>query len=232
MPLSNEKFIIFRALLRFPRATILIPNSGYLRGKIMKKRGALIFLFVFLAFSVLPISGQTNKKAEIKRINAYVKTLDAFIKNKKPHLIFADISDENEKSAKWRKFASEKTLEKFREKRETYTIAYNWRKNGKIIQSTFTLFSSSGDWAQYDSYYFRADGTLAKIESELRFLSDSLITLRDLYFNVKGKLIRQTVRYRNITTEKPIKKPADIYFQPDIDIYKTVRRLPFAKLVK
>ena len=200
----------------------------------MKKRGVLIFLFVFLAFSVLPISAQTNKKAEIKRIENYVKSVEAFIKRyKSPHLIFADISDYNDDSkSKWRKFASEKALEKFRETTEAYTIAYNWRKNGKIVQSIFTLFSPSGDWAQYDFHYFRANGTIAKIASELRTFIGDLIVLRDLYFNEKGKLIRQTIRYRDLRTKKPINKPKDQDFNTDVTIYKTVRRLPFAKLVR
>ncbi len=200
----------------------------------MKKRGALIFFFVFLAFSALPISAQTSKKAEIKRIETYAKSLETFIRRyKEPHLIFADISDYNDDSKdKWRKFASEKALEKFRERNETYTIAYNWRKNGKIVQSNFTLFSPSGDWAQYDFYYFRANGTLAKIASELRTFIGDLIVLRDLYFNENGKLIRQKTRYRDLRSKKPVRKPKDQDYKTDVEIYKTVRRLPFAKLVK
>ena len=148
-------------------------------------------------------------------------------------MIFADISDYNDNSKpKWRKFASEKALEKFRETTEAYTIAYNWRKNGKIVQSNFTLFSPSGDWAQYDFHYFRANGRIAKIASELRTFIGDLIVLRDLYFNEKGKLIRQTIRYRDLSTEKPVNKPKDQDLNTDVKIYKTVRRLPFAKLVK
>jgi len=189
---------------------------------------------VFLAFFSLPISGQTNKKAEIKRIETYVKSVEASTKrSKKPHLIFADISDYNDDAKqKWRKFASVKALEKFRERNEAYTIVYNWRKNGKIVQSNFTLFSPSGDWAQYDFHYFRANGTIAKIASELRTFVGDLIVLRDLYFNENGKLIRQRTRYRDLRSEKPVRKPKDQDYKTDVEIYKTVRRLPFAKLVK
>jgi hypothetical protein len=101
-------------------------------GKLMKKR-ALFFSLIF-AFSFLPAGAQANKNAEVKRIDAYVKTLDAFVKrNKKPQLIFADTSDYNEGSRpKWQKFASEKALEKFREKTETYTIARRFARDGRI----------------------------------------------------------------------------------------------------
>jgi len=201
----------------------------------MKKRGIFGFFFVIFALSLLPVAAQTNKNAEIKRINSYVKRTDAFTKrSKNPQLIFADISDYNDDSkSKWRKFASEKALEKFRETSETYTIAYNWQKSGKLVQSTFTLFSPSGDWAQYDSYYFRENGTLAKIASELRTFYGDLIVLRDLYFDGKGKLLRQTIRYRDLRTKKPVKKPKDSDYQSsDVKIYKTVRQMPFARLLK
>ncbi len=200
--------------------------------KFMKNCRAILFFLVIFALFCVPVSAQTGQKTELKRIKAYVKTIDSFVKNKKPHLIFADTADENESKAKWRKFASEKALEKFRETQETFTIAYNWRKNGKLVQSTFTLFSSSGDWAQYDSYYFRENGTIAKIVSELRTFYGDVIVLRDLYFDEKGKLIRQTVRYRDLDTNKPIKKPKDDFYIVDVTIYKNVRRLPFAKLLK
>jgi hypothetical protein len=196
----------------------------------MKKR--ILFCFVIFALAILPVSAQKRRTAEIKRIDAYVKTLDAFVKNRPPHLIYADTSDyEAASSPKWQKFASEKALEKFREQTETYTVAYNWRKNGKLVQSNFTLFSPSGDWSQYDFHYFRADGSVAKIASELRTFYGDLIVQRDFYFDGKGKLIRQTTRYRDLNTNKPVKKPKDSFSGSEVKIYKTVRRLPFAKLI-
>jgi hypothetical protein len=200
------------------------------------KNRALIFLLSF-ALSILPVGAQTTKNAEIKRIDAYVKTLDALAKrNKQPHLIAADTSDyENaESKPKWQKFASEKALEKFREENgETYSIAYNWRQRGRIVKSNFTLFSPSGDWTQYDNHYFRDNGTIAKIESELRTFYGEMIVLRNFYFDGKGKLLRQTIRYRDLNTKRPVKKPKDGAFQDsEVQIYKTIGRLPFADLLK
>ena len=198
----------------------------------MKKR--ILFGFVVFALLALPVFAQRGKTAEIKRIDAYVKTLDRFVKNRKPHLIFADTSDyDAESKPKWQKFASEKALEKYRaEQSETYTVAYNWLQKGKIVESNFTLFSPSGDWAQYDFHYFRADGSVAKIASELRTFYGDLIVLRDFYFDNKGNVIRRTTRYRDLNTKKPVKKPKDSDFSgSEVKNYKTVRRLPFAKLI-
>lgn len=201
----------------------------------MIKRRAILFVLVFL-LTILPVAAQRGKTAEIRRIDAYVKTLEAMIKKAKaPHLIFADTSDYNDDGqSTWQKFGSEKALEKFRtETRETYAIAFNWLQRGKLVRSNFTLFSPSGDWAQYDYHYFRADGTLAKLESELRTFYGDMIVQRNFYFARNGKLLRQTTNYRDLRTNKPVKKPKDGDFQnTEVTIYKTVRKLPFARLIK
>ena len=198
-----------------------------------------IFLLAFLAFQSLFVFAQTNKKAEIKRIDAYCKTVDAFTKRyKNPQLIYADTSDYNQNSKpKWRKFASEKALEKFREKSETYSIAYNWRKNGKIVKSNFTLFSPSGDWANYVYHNFRADGTLAKAESEMRTFNGDLIIIQNFYFNRQGKLLKRSVKYLDLHTQKPIKPTKEFLenrgnFSNDVEYFKKTSKLPFASLLR
>jgi len=203
------------------------------------KRLALFF-FVIFAFSLLPVAAQTGKNAELKRIDAYVKTIDRFVKkNKKPHAIFADTSDYNDDGkAKWQKFASEKALEKFREESgETYTIAYNWLQKGRIVRSNFTLFSPSGDWAQYVYHSFRADGSLALVESEMRTFNGDLIIIQDFYFDRAGKLLKKTTRYRDLRTNKPIRATKKFLeengnFSDDVEYYKKTSKLPFAGLLK
>jgi hypothetical protein len=206
-------------------------------GNFLKKSG--LFFFVILALSFLPVHPQTGKTNEIRRIDAYVKTIDAFVKNKKPHLIFADTSDYSEESKpKWRKFASEKALEKFREETgETYTIAYNWLRRGKVVKSNFTLFSPSGDWAQYVYHNFRADGSLALAESEMRTFNGDLIIVQDFYFDRAGRLLKKTVKYRDLQTNKPIKPTKEFLetkadFSDDVEFYKKTSKLPFANLLK
>ena len=203
----------------------------------MKK--SILFFFVIFALSFLPAAAQTNKNAEIKRINDYVKRTDAFTKRyKNPQLIYADISDYNDDSkSKWRKFASEKALEKFREQTETYTIAYNWLQKGKIIKSNFTLFSPSGDWTNYVYHHFREDGSLARAESEMRTFNGDLIIIQDFYFDRQGRLLKKTVKYLDLQTKKPIKQTKEFLagkaeFSDDVEYYKKTSKLPFANLVR
>lgn len=192
---------------------------------------------MFLLYGFAP--AQTGTTAEIKSIDAYCKTVDAFVsRNKAPQFIFADVSDYTENSkSDWKKFASEKELEKFRETTETYSIAYNWQKNGKIIKSNFTLSSPSGDWAQYVYHHFREDGTLAKAESEMRTFNGNLIIIQDFYFDTKGKMVKKTAKYLDLKTQKPIKPTREFLegkanFSSDVDYYKSTGELPFASSLR
>ena len=195
----------------------------------------LLTLFFILLFSSFVFS-QANKKSEIKKIDKYCKSVDFFVKrHKKPQLIFADIS-QTEKE-KWRKFSSEKTLEKFRENTETYSIAYNWINNRKTNFANFTNFSESGDWANYVSYYFRPNGKLAKIESRYRTFYGHFAAEQNIYFDLKGKVIKRWIQYFDLESMKPIKTPKEwlpdnLDNMNDFNFYKTITKLPFASLLK
>jgi hypothetical protein len=204
----------------------------------MKTR-AFYFVLIF-ALAILPAAAQKSNNAEIKRIDAYVKTLDALVKKTKaPSLIFADTSDYNEGSKpQWRKFASEKALEKFRaETSETYTIAFNWLQRGRIVRSNFTLFSPSGDWTEYVFHDFRADGTLAHARSEMRTFMGDLIIIQDFYHDRRGRLLKKSVKFRDLTTDKPLKPSAEFLknnadLLTDAEYYKKTSLLPFARLLR
>ena len=200
----------------------------------MKRPGLIAILIMFLGSMSGTSYSQAANKAEIESIDAYCKTVDA-IQDKTAGLVLADTAGLNDDTPKWRGFASEKALEKFREDSDTYSIAYNWRKGTKIVASNFTLFSDSGDWAKYVYHCFREDGSLARVESELRtFYGDYIVTRRN-YFDRSGKRLSRSVKFRDLTSGKP-KKPESGGVEGDdpneIDYYKQTSKLPFAHLVK
>ena len=208
----------------------------------MKKIGLFSFLFFILAILQTsgPIFSQTNKTAEIKLIDSYAQTIDALVKrSKSPHLIFADASDFDNENAKrkWKRFNSEKEFEKARAASEFYDIAYVWRQNGKIAAANFTRSSPSGDWVHYIYHYFRPDGSLAKVESELRTFYGNLIVEQDLYFDRRGRVLKQTRRFLDLQTQKP-KKPEKEFLEGNadfvrrVDYYKRTSQLPFAALLR
>ncbi len=192
----------------------------------------ILTLFLILFFYHF-VSAQTGKKAEIKRIDAYCKTLDTFVKKyKSMHLVFADVSDYNQNKPQWRKYNSEKEFEKAREKVESYNIAYVWRKNGKIVKANFTFSSPSGDWAHYIYHYFREDGTIAKVEAQLNTFYGNMTILRRFYFNRKGSPLRKTTKYLDLETQKPKKSEEQDFYDNEVKIFKKTNRLPFISLLK
>jgi hypothetical protein len=199
------------------------------------KKLALLFCLSLLSVCA---QAQANKNptvaAEIKNIDTYTKKIDAYVKlHKNPQLVFADTASQTSTRAKWKQFASEKALDQFREKSETYEIAYCWKQSGRVAQVSTTLFSGSGDWVNYIYHYFRADGSLAKVESDFRSFYGDLIVEQSIYFDTKGKQLKKTTNYRDLKTKKfkKVDPKSDPISLSKFEIYKTVKKLPFAHLL-
>lgn len=198
-------------------------------------KNARLIVMALLGLALQSAVMAQSLKTEVARIGSYCRGIDALTKNSRtPDLIFADTSDPANPNAKpkWRRFATEKALEKFRKANETYSIAYNWRHGGKIVAANFTNFSESGDWAMYIFHCFRPDGTLARATSELRTFNGDYIITQTRYFNARGKQIDKTVKYQDLTSHK-IKRPTKDYESSfsDDDIFTTTAKVPFAKLI-
>lgn len=200
-------------------------------------------VLLILAMVLFPVLGdranaQTAKQNAVKSINTYCKSVDSILKRaKSANPIFADTKDYNsEEKPKWKKFTSEGALETFRNRNETYTISYNWRKNGRIVQSNFTYFSPSGDWAQYVFHCFRPDGSIAKVESDYRTFNEDVIVLQSIFFDTKGRIINKTVQFKDLQSKKTKKVSAEYLKNNkellEFDYYKKTSRLPFAALLK
>ena len=186
--------------------------------------------FAVLCCLLSAVFVSAQQPAELKRIDADARRIDAFAKkNPRAKLVFADAS--TDEKPRWRRFPSEAALEKYRETQETYTIALVWRRRQSVAHAVFTRFSQSGDWAQYDSYYFRPDGSLAKLNSELRTFNGNVVIVRDFYFDRRGRRIGRRVSYRDLSTNRPVPKPDGEFLENEIETYRRTKNLPFARLL-
>jgi hypothetical protein len=194
-----------------------------------------IFLLLVIPILCGAAFAQKANTTEVKTIDAYVKKVDAYVKShKNPNLVFADTADIEEKNSKWKKFASDKALDDYRKKSETYEICYAWQQSGNLTEASGTMFSPSGDWVQYIYHYFREDGTVAKVESDFRSFNGDIIIERSLYYDKKGKQIKTTTQYRDLKTRKFKKPDSAAGFASSMnkfDVYKTTKKLPFAHLI-
>jgi hypothetical protein len=141
--------------------------------------------------------------------------------------IFADVSSdgENQKS-QWREFESEAEREKADTGDNLNENAVVWSKDGAVVLASCTFQSPSRDWAHFVSYYFRADGTLAKVRARLNTFYGEMTVIRKRFYNPKGKLLSSSQQFLDLKTQKK-KKPGAEFQDDSFPLYRTVRALPF-----
>ena len=179
-------------------------------------------------------TGQKQKtaapqKEALTAIASYAKSVDQFTKrNAGRRRIFGIVPGEEDKTDKWAEFKYVRQAVQA----NLHDSAYVWLKGGKVVAAQFSLTSSSGDWYHYVNYYFRADGTLAKINAQLNTFANpdgGISVVRDKFYSSSGTLLHTATRYRDLKSQKP-RKRGDFMDQP-IPVYQTARDLPFTKLL-
>ena len=175
------------------------------------------------------LGSQKPNSEQVAAIDSYAKRVDQFIKRNPNHLrIFANVA--SNKPDRWREFKSERSRDKADTGDNLNENAYVWLKAGKIVGVNFTFQSGSRDWAHFVMYYFREDGTLAKIQAQLNTFYGNVSIARDKFYSADGKMLRSTTRYLDLKSKKPTEPTADFQDEP-IPIYRNVRDLPFRKLL-
>ena len=185
-----------------------------------------LFVTCVLAANAVCSSEVFAQRPTVASINSYASQVDKFAKPRRDRL-FANVVSETEEEDNWREFKNAKELEK---SEVSYDEQANvWLKAGKALLAKFTLTSASGDWVQYLSYYFRDDGTLAKIHSQLNTFHGNVSVIKEKYFDTGGKVLRNTTRILDLKTRKPTK--ARDFMDQEITLYRRAQDLPFYTLL-
>ncbi len=188
----------------------------------MKIRISLLLLSLALLVGVqLTVAAQTT----VAEINTYAASIDRFMKVNRSRN-FGDASTEEGKS-NWKSFRTKTALD---DEGEIYEKALVWTRTGKVVGVTLTLSSPSGDWAHFVTYYFRADGSLAKIHAELNTFYGNVSIIRDQWYDSTAKQLKATRKVLDLETRKP-KKPFGDFMDQEVVAYKKVSDLPFSKLL-
>ncbi|HMF55860.1 MAG TPA: hypothetical protein VK619_05840 [Pyrinomonadaceae bacterium] len=169
---------------------------------------------------------------EIAAIETYSKGIDRYIRtHKRSARIFADVSQDE--TARWREFRTERERDRADTGDNLNENAYVWLRDGKIAGANFTFQSPSRDWAQFVMYYFRQDGTLAKIDSRLNTFYGNMTVKRIRYYDADGHLLKSSVDYFDLQTQKRKRGVADGDFMDrPVPVYMKVSSLPFYNLVR
>lgn len=173
-----------------------------------------------------------NPSDSIASIEAYTKQLDAYTKrNARAARLFGDARayETGDETALWKEFKTKRALQRA----EVYSAATAWTAStGELAVVNLDLTSPSGDWAQFNSYYYRSDGSLARLRAELRtFLGDAII-IRDRFYDSKGKLLQEKTRHLDLQTRKPKKIKEGEFMDMPPEVYAKTSALPFYSLLK
>ncbi len=192
------------------------------------KKNVLLFTLLFALFNQLQAQTQT-----VAQIEKYAKTVSGLMKKTKER-IFADVSSDGKKPS-WKEFKTEKMRDNADTGDNLNENAYVWIKDRKIVSTTFTFQSPSRDWAHFVTYYFRADGTLAKSEAVLNTFYGYVTVERNYYFDSKGKILKQDVKYLDLKTQEPInlkeRKKNQDFIDEEVKFFKNTNKLPFIRLM-
>ena len=187
----------------------------------------LITLVTLLLLSSLAV-GQDRKThlPALVSIDSYAKKVDRFTKrNDKRRRTFGNVGDEQDH---WKEFKG-KVAKGETDPEDLDEVAYVWVRTGRVVAASFAFQSGSRDWAHYVTYYFREDGTLAKIHAQLNTFYGDISVVRDKFYSSSGELLRTSTRYLNLESQK-LRKRGDFTDEP-IPVYLKVRDLPFSKLL-
>lgn len=190
----------------------------------------LLFSGVYMAGAAATTGAQNP--TDIASIEAYGKQMDAYAKrNARAGRLFGDTSNYEDANAqaRWKEFRTKGALQRA----EVYSAATAWLNSaGALVVADFSLSSPSGDWAQFNTYYYRSDGTLAKLHSELRTFMGDVVVVRDRFYDQNGKQLQEKIKYLDLQTRKPKKvKEGDFQDMP-IELYAKTSDLPFYALLK
>jgi hypothetical protein len=151
--------------------------------------------------------------------------------------IFADLSDpQKDQTPRWTLLKDKGELDRRAKEDDVYTQAFVWKQDsGTFVLMFFT--SPSGDWAEYDDYCYRLDGSLARSVSTLNTFNVNaeeddeapVSRIRTKYFSPDNRLLRSRTRVLNTKTRKPTKVS---FIDQDESVFRTIGELPFAALLR
>lgn len=175
---------------------------------------------------------RTQNPADIASIEAYSKQMDAYAtRNARAGRLFGDTAnyENGDEPALWKEFPTKRALQRA----EVYSAATVWTgSTGEAVVVRIDLTSPSGDWAQYNNYYYRSDGSLAKLHAEMRTFMGDVIIIRDRFYDQKGKQLQEKTSYLDLQTRKPKKVSEGDFMDIPPEVYAKTSALPFYAVLK
>lgn len=195
--------------------------------KLPSLRRIFLFLLSVLAVDVVCGSQIIAQDSTLAESNSYAYQANQIVQPGNTRLFASVVSDTADEREDWREFKDLKALEN---SEVTYFEHASISLQGKNpIAAYFELTSPSGDWAHKVFYYFRKDGTLAKIHSVLNTFHGNVIVIKDKACDKRGTPGRTITRILDINSGQP--KKTRNFMDQEILWYRRTQDLPFYRLL-
>ena len=208
--------------------------------KTRKKKASVVAAVISILALVTLIVAQRpgaakprTESSEVVAIDVYCKELDDF-KNSgrnRAHILGAELNQTE--VPKWKEFKSRRA----RGKTFFEDVADVWMKNGKLVVAELNSETNSGDWSKFVQYYFRDDGTLAKMRTT--FAGFMVFSehgggriVQERIYNSNGKLLQKRLHCFELEKKHRRIKCWGDYSNYDGTYYRRAQNLVFYGLLK
>ncbi len=106
-----------------------------------------------------------------------------------------------------------------------------YKANDNSTETYFINDDESLDWTYYITSYYRPDGTIAKVDAELRIFYGRVDAETVEYYDESGRLIKKSKQFRDLNTDKHLRKPSQDFIDEPLQVFYRVSDLPFSHLI-
>ncbi|HEY3068495.1 MAG TPA: hypothetical protein VGL09_22100 [Methylomirabilota bacterium] len=178
----------------------------------------------------------SRRPAEVENIEAYVRGIDLLAESGEQQggrfRLFALFAPARGKTPSWREFADEAVLDETikAEQPSTVALARVFMRAGAVA-AVYTSVAGE-DGVVWTDHYFRADGTLAKLETRWRTLGAELQMERERFFDGAAQVLWSRVELVDLAAGTPVPRLRPGISEPKPEIYLRADRLPYHALLR
>lgn len=196
------------------------------------------------ASSVAQSALNSRSLNDVASIEAYSKSLEAFKnRNRNRARIFGNIVSPNQETypvrhdapRHWEKFPTRKARESAPKGYDSYDGAEVWTRDGKVVLAQFEIDRYFYGGERVVTYYFRADGTLAKIRLKFFDPNVDVHVVKEIIYDLKGGVLRtqmQCVHMAENGRRRVVNCSSRLEgSNQDASVYRRVEELPFIDLM-
>lgn len=214
-----------------------------------KETSVVLTILCLLSFGALTLAQtqgpdkSTNQLTRVAAIESYCKSLDAFNRRHPNRVrIFGNIVSPNQETYPvppnapryWEEFPNRKARESVPKGYDSYDGAEVWMRNRRVVMVQFepNRNFSSAEWAI--TYYFRADGSLAKTRNKFYDVGIDGDVVMEKTYDAKGSVLLTRTQCVHIAENgrRNLVNCSRALESRDAPDYRKVEELPFISLLK